>query len=100
MQRMHRRAFIVTLTALPFTPDRLTNTGAPPLPVGETDEWWWGFVQYSISLDPTHCTEKYLDTAVKRSRLEHTSDEEAKRVLRAAFDDAYERSDVPSAYRK
>jgi len=97
---MHRRTFLGTLTALPVTPDLLTNTTAPPLPVEETDAWWWGFVQRAIRFDAKYCTGKYLDKAVMRSRLDHTTDQEAKRVIRAAFHGYYKLSDVPAEYRK
>lgn len=96
---MHRRALLSAIATLPVAPDLLTRTTAPPLPVEETDAWWWMYVQRAIALgDPKFCTERYLDTAVMRSNLNHTTDQEAMRVLRSAFDGAYGESDVPSPY--
>lgn len=95
---MHRRALLSAIAALPVAPGLLTRTTTPPLPIEENDAWWWGFVKRAIAFPPQYCNEKYLDTAVMRSNLNHTTDQEAMRVLRAAFNGAYERSDVPSPH--
>jgi len=98
---MHRRTLLGTLTALPFTPDLLPNTTTPPLPIEEESGLWWLYVQHSIKIgDPKYCTDNFLNMVVMRSNLDHTTDQEAKRVIRAAFQGAYSLSDVPEDYRR
>jgi len=97
---MYRRTLLAAAATLTVAPDPLTipNPTPPPLPIEETDEWWWGFVKRAIILNPQYYTDRYLDTAVMRSNLNHISDDEAKRVIRAAFDGSYKVSDIPEPY--
>jgi len=96
---MHRRTLLAAAATLTVAPDSpITSTTPPPLPVEENNEWWWSFVKRAIRLDEKWCTDRYLNTAVMRSNLNHISDDEAKQVIRAAYQGAYSRSDIPAPY--
>ena len=99
---MQRRSFLTALGALPITPGiGIVTRGTPPaLPLEEDCVLWWRYVQHAIKLgDPKYCTDGYLNMVVKRSKLDHTTDREADRVIRAAFRGAYDTSDVPIEHR-
>ena len=97
---MQRRSLLNTLGTLPFIPGVATRLIAPPIPNDEDCMFWWRYVQHAIKLsDPKYCTGRYLNMVVKRSKLDHTSDNEAKRVVRAAFRGAYDERDVPVEHR-
>lgn len=97
---MLRRSFLTALGALPFTSDRLTRRTTPPLPREEDCRLWWRYVHHGIKIgDPKYCTDQFLDMVVMRSQLDHTTDNEARRVMRAAFRGAYDTIDVPVKYR-
>jgi hypothetical protein len=98
---MHRRSFLTALGAPIYPGIGIVTRGTPPaLPVEEDCVLWWRYVQHGIKIgDPKHCTDRYLDMVVMRSHLDHTTDDEARRVIRAAFRGAYDMSDVPVEHR-
>ncbi|GAB3680504.1 hypothetical protein GCM10028857_03310 [Salinarchaeum chitinilyticum] len=99
---MQRRSFLTTLGAHSLTPSTaiMTQFGPPPLPREEDCGFWWRYFEHAIALgDSKYCTERFLDTAVKRSNLDNTTDDEAKRVLRAAYRGEYDESVIPAEYR-
>lgn len=99
--RMHRRSFLGALGALPFSPgiSKVTRP-TPALPVEEDSGLWWRYLQHAIKIgDPAFCTDRFLDMVVMRSNLKHTTDCEARRIIRAAFNGGYSRSDVPAEHR-
>lgn len=97
---MKRRSFLSALGALPIIHSTSTVTIPPAIPVEETSGLWWNYLQHAIKIgDPEFCTDQYLDMVVKRSNLDHTTDDEARRVIRAAFHNAYDATDVPVKHR-
>lgn len=98
---MHRRSFLTALGALPISPGGIVTRGTPPAPPIEEDcVLFWRYVQHGIKIgDPEFCTDRFLDMAVMRSHLDHTTDDEARRVIRAAFHGAYSIDDIPPEHR-
>jgi len=100
---MQRWSFLATLGALSLTPGTapVTRLTPPPLPCEEDCGFWWEYIEHAIKLgDPKYCINRFLDTVVKRSNLDNTTDDEAKRVIQAAYRGAYDNSDIPSEYRQ